>query len=463
MGNGQPSKQAIMNPKQIREALQHKYGLRVLRIYMDNAAQDKPLAVFTLIQRDGSETGLLTASLPELGFDTQRREGAYACLALPATYLIPKHIVAAIRGWLMEDIVAEEPLWLRLSMPLGLLAAVPWEELLQPALNVPILRLPYQSICPRQPPAQSNTVVCFSSPSDEPDLQTRVDAFVSQVPQDLARATQFHLFGDRAAYPALQALQEKHAGSVSMKVYDPAGAPTPGSLLSGNPWLRWIEMTMGEGRVDVVHFLCHSRYQSESGALKLSSAPGDAPDSVHPCLLYAAELINFLNYVGAWCAAFTSAPAEQSAAGMRMLQTEIARRRPGPLLVHDMNVADSAAALGDAYRFLFSSNRLPPASPAVALYCHPILMAEQGIDEESNKQLTEFTLDGRLRSELHGDSLPGWVLSSQRKLEVTAGFLADAQAQDQESGRVRARKLVLDAVTDYARATAQGAAAGEEQ
>jgi hypothetical protein len=250
---------------------------------------------------------------------------------------------------------------------------------------------------------------------------------------------------------------------VRIKVYDPAGAAPPDNPLPGNPWLRWIETTMGEGRADVVHFLCHSHYQSESGALKLASAPADAPDNVHPCLLQAAELIDFLDHVGAWCAAFTSAPAEQSAAGMRMLQTEIARRRPGPLLVHDMNVAHSADALGAAYRFLFSSNRLPPASPAVALYCHPILTAEQGIDEESNKQLTEFTLDGRLHAELHDNSLPGWVLSSQRKLEVTAGLLADAQAQDQDSGRVRARKLVLDAVTDYVRATAQDAAAGEEQ
>lgn len=457
-----------MHPKQVREDLQQKYGLRVLRIYMDTSAQDRPLAVITLLERDGNVAGLLTASLPELGFNLHQRAGPYACLALPATYCIPKHVVGALKSWLTEGQVATEPLWLRLSVPHGLLAAVPWEELLQPELNVPILRLPYQSICPRRPPAPINTVICLSSPADEPDLQARVDAFVGQVPHDLARATEFHLFGDLATYPALLALRDKHAGNVSIKVYDPAqaastGNPLVANSLAGNAWLHWIETTMGEGRADVVHFLCHSHYQSESAALKMASAPGDTPDTAHPCLVQANELISFLDHVGAWCAAFTSAPAEHSAAGMHMLQTEIARSRPGPLLVHDMNVAHSTDALGAAYRFLFSSGQLPPASPAVALYCHPILMAEQGIDEESNRQLVEFTLDGRLGEGLHHNSLPGWVLSSQRKLEVTAGSLADAQEHDQDSGRVRARKLVLEAVTDYAMATTQDPAAGGEK
>lgn len=440
-----------MKPGQVREELQHKYGLRVLRIYMDNLAQGKPLAVFTLTERDGSVAGLITASLPELGFDLQRREGSYGCLALPSVFKMPPHILAAVSNWLSEDPVGGEALWLRLSVPLGLLAAVPWEELLQSALKVPVLRLPYQSICPRQPSGQSNTVVCFSSPVDEADLQKRIDAFVSQVPQDLACKTHFHLFGDRAMYHALLELKHRYAHTMRITVHDPAGA-TADNLPLSNPWLRWIAMCMGEGRVDVVHFLCHSQYLPESAALKLACSPGDTRDQPHPCLLHATELIDFFDHVGAWCAAFTSAPAETSAAGMRMLQTEIARRRPGPLLVHDMNVEHSADALASAYRFLFSSNSSPPASPAVSLYCHPILLQQDGVDQESNKQLTEFTLDGRLRDELHDNKLPGWVLSSQRKLEVTAGSLADAQMQDRNSGRVRGRKLVLDAVADYATA-----------
>ena len=440
-----------MNPQQVREDLQHKYGLRVLRIYMDNTALDKPLAVFTLIDRSGDEAGVLTASLPELGFNPLARDEHCDSLALPETYRIPSHIVAAVRTWIAEDDAgAGQPVWLRLSVPLGLLAALPWEELLQPVLGVPILRLPYQSICPRQPPA-SNTAVCFSSPVDEPGLQARLDEFVRQVPPDLARATRFHLFGDHLAYPALCRLRQAHAETVRIKVYDPTAAPRAGTAPHGNPWLRWIAQAMGQGNVDVVHFLCHSDHYGDVGALKMASEPSDAQDSRHPCLAYAAELIEFLDHVGAWCVAFTSAPAERSATGMRMLQTQMARLRPGPILVHDMNVAGSADALGMAYRFLFSGNKLPPASPAVALYCHPVLVSERDVDEESARQLRQFTLEGRLGDALYDSSLPGCILSSQRKLEVSAGVLADAQAHEPNSGRVRARNLVLDAVRDYAR------------
>jgi len=440
-----------MNPKQVREDLQSKYGLRVLRIYMDNTAADKPLAVFRLIERNGDEAGVLTASLPELGFDLEAREQGYASLALPDTYRIPLHIVAALRAWLADDRADGAPLWLRLSVPLGLLPAVPWEELLHPLLGVPILRLPYQSIYPRRPPGGTSTVVCFSSPVSEPDVQARLDAFIGQVGMDLARATRFHLFGNRAAYPALLQMRHKYAGAVRIEVYDPAGAPARDTAVAHNPWLHWIAAAMGEGRVDIVHFLCHCDRLGEFGALMMGSEPGDAPDSPHPCRAEAAELIDFLDHVGAWCTAFTSAPAERSAAGMRMLQTQIARHRPGPLLAHDMNVAGSAAGLDAAYRFLFSGNRQPPASAAVSLYCHPVLLSPQDVDEESSKQLREFTLEGRLGDALHDNSLPGYLVSSQRKLECSAGFLAEAQKESPDGGRVRARNLVLDAVSDYAR------------
>jgi len=456
-----------MNPKQVREDLQHNYRLRVLRIYMDNTVADKPLAVFTLIEPDGGETGVLTASLAELGFDPGAREAAHGSLVLPDAYRVPVHLVAALRAWqasappaggaggdpagLQDNGIHPQPVWLRLSVPLGLLAAVPWEELLQPALGVPMLRLPYQSLCPRQPHGGNNTVVCFSSPVAEPAMETRLAMFVDQVPLDLARATAFHLFGDRSAYPALTALRRKHAGKVHIEVYDPLRAPAHDKSPERNPWLRWIADEMGEGRADVVHFLCHGDQQGGTGALKMASSPTDAGTGRHPCLAEAAELITFLDHVGAWCAAFTSAPEERSAAGMRMLQTEVARQRPGPLLVHDMNVAGSAGALGDAYRFLFGVTRRPPASPSVALVCHPVLVSPQEADAESDRQLRDFTLDGRLGQALHDDRLPGAILSSQRKLEVSAGTLADEQARNRDSGRVRARALVLDAISDYVR------------
>ncbi|MFN3790961.1 hypothetical protein [Massilia sp.] len=425
----------------VQERLQRDYRLRVLRIYMDTTSSEKPLAVFTLTLGSGLEVALLTASMPELGFDERARDTRDGSLALPDRFAVPAHVTEALKAWLAEDAAPAEPLWMRLSVPLGLLAAIPWEELLQPVLRVPILRLPYQALMPRIPPADIDTVVCISSPHDEPGLDERIEGFIHEVPMELAQATRFHLFGNSAMHAMLCAVKQRYEDQVWIQVYDPGQAGKirrPGT----NPWLAWMEAEMGQGSTDVVHFLCHGAQELDEGSLLLAADPVDG--GLPACVLDRETLITFLDHLGAWCVAFTSAPAERSAAGMRLLQTAVAQHRPGPVLVHDMNVAGSRAALRAAYRFLFNHPCPPPAVAAVALYCHPTLLAAHEDDQVSREQLARFTLDRRLGGKVSNPRIP-WLASSQRKLEATAGELADAVGEG-AVGRARARKLVLNAL-----------------
>ncbi len=431
----------------IQLRMQHDYSLRVLRIYMDTTSTEKPLAVFTLTLGDGDEVALLTASMPELGFDPQARNGVDGGLVLPERFAVPPHVTEALKAWLAEG-PPDQPLWLRLSVPFGLLAAVPWEELLQPALGVPLLRMPYQALMPRIPKTDIDTVVCFSSPHAEPGLDERIAAFLNEVPLELARATRFHLFGNRGIYPHLRALKEHHEGSIDIRVYDPARAADIAAQGS-SPWLAWMEAELGQGSADVVHFLCHGVQDVDEGSLLLAADPADGEPGLPACTLDRASLVTFLDHLGAWCVAFTSAPAERSAAGMRLLQTAVSRHRPGPVLVHDMNVSGSREALRAAYSFLFSQPNPPPAAPAVSLYCHPLLLDANTDDPASREQLARFTLDRRLGGKVSDPAVP-WLASSQRKLEATAADLANA-VEDGAIGRARARKLVLDALARQAR------------
>lgn len=439
----------------VQVRLQQEYQLRVLRIYMDFASPEKPLAVFTLTLSKGDDVALLTASLPELGFEPRALAGRQDAV-LPDTYAVPVHVVAALKAWLDEDAAAGQPLWLRLSVPLGLLAAVPWEELLQPHLGVPILRLPYQALAPRIPRADIDTVVCLSSPANEPDLRERVEAFVREVPPELAQRTRFHLFGDRAIQPYLRDLQRRYHGHVHIEIYDPRGAgKAAAGAQSASPWLAWIEAELGQGSVGFVHFICHGAQSLDEGMLLLAAAPGKARTG-QPSRVDQACLVAFLDYLGAWCVAFTSAPAERSAAGLRMLQTAVAQHRPGPAVVHDMNVPDSREALQATYRFLLGERPDLPAASAVSLYCHPVLLAAHANDTVSSRQLARYTLDGRLHGKVSDPAIP-WLASSQRKLESTAGALA-ASVEAGAVGRAHARKLVLDAITREVRKAAPGPA-----
>lgn len=448
----------MSEPMKVRDRLVREYRLNVLRITMETV-DGNPLALLTLTLGDAGEVAMLTASLPEFGFDAEHLD------LLPETFSMPPHIIAALRAWLRPGGgTTARPLWLRLSVPLGWLAAMPWEELLQRELNVAILRLPYQAICPRVPASNIDTLMCFSSPMEEEYLGKRFDAFINQVPVDLARTTRFHLFAGCTLQPKLLELQAKYQGSIRIAVYSlPPDSLDVNASAPVNPWLAWIREAMGEGSVDVVHFVCHGTHRSQVGALMLAASPIADADPDNACLVCAPEFVDLLDYLGAWCVAFTSAPAERSAAGMRLLQTEIALRRPGPVLVHDMNVRGSRQALDAAYRFLFTPSLAPPAAPAVSLYCHPVMMSRVGTDPESVSQLQKFTLAGELDTSADDRSMPHWLKSSQRKLEASAVRLAEAEGDVGTAGRLRARSLVLGAAADYAKElSADSAAAAKE-
>lgn len=438
----------------IRDRLQQQYSLKVLRIYLDNSMSDKSIAIFRLTLGNGEEVALLTASMQEIGLPSTLATCAESDAVLrDAVFRLPDHIVGSLKSVLCADEADSAPLWLRLSVPVGLLPAVPWEALLQPHLDIPILRLPHQRICPRMPTSDIDIVICISAQVDEPDLHGRMEQFIEQVPPDLAAATDFHLFAGTAMYPAMLGLKRKFESHISIAVYPPPDSVGSSFVEASNSWLSWIRTSLGNRSADVVHFLCHGYQISGEGALAFSPSPAHSDSTDNVSLIYAPELVEFLNEVGAWCVVFTRLPSDGGASGIRMLQNSVARLRPGPSVMHDMGAPDSRRALGAVYRFLFTPPQPAPVSSAISLYCHPIWLSDKQVDDDSNHQLREFTLDGRMPDSLVGTDVPTWLASSQRKLEISAEEIAEAEELDPDTGRKRARALVLNAIAEHAQQT----------
>jgi hypothetical protein len=115
-----------------------------------------------------------------------------------------------------------------------------------------------------------------------------------------------------------------------------------------------------------------------------------------------------------------------------------------------MAVVQSTDALGDAYRFLYLPEwHQAPASPGIALYCHPRRQSvHHRVDEASESLLHEVTLEGQVGSGGLGGPNPAWRSSVQRVLEQSATQLSTTPANDQEQAYASGRKAALRFVAE---------------
>lgn len=433
----------------VREQLQRQYDLKVLRLRLAGSGPGTQI-VFELSCGGSGQVTSLTVPIEAIGLPSDADASAESSAQLAEErFHLPEPAAGAIRDAVRADAPGGAPLWLRLSWPTGLLAAVPWERLLQPLLGVPVLRLPYHLISPRAPQQELDCVICVSAsirPSGpHADL---LDRFIEHIPPDLAQYATFHLFADSTLFPEVARAGKQYAGAYRIHIHPP---PQDRHSRRGNPWLTWIRQALGDRSADVVHFLCDCYRLREQGALVLAGSPFDDARSGSAEPLFAADLVELLNATGAWSVAFTSLPDAVSAAAMRLLQDQLARLRPGPVLLHEMKHPDSRQALDAAYRFLYLEGQPPPNSPAVSLYTHPFPSMGGRTDDASEHLLNAYTLAERLGDRLTGrGDRPAWIAASQRVLEASAGSIDTAAGADPNSGKRRAREFVLKALADHA-------------
>jgi hypothetical protein len=307
----------------------------------------------------------------------------------PPGPVLPRELAEEIGRAVHRASDGPQPLWVHLVKPYGALRLVPWERLLVPLLDVPVLMLPDFVFPPppREALAVLDVAVCASAPLgvEDHDVRQALTATLRAIVHGSPRPTRLHLFCDAAMLDEQRALWQREGVDVAFgdpQRAEPYVAEDRGSRLVDraglirSPWLLWMRDCLRERAVDVVHFVGHGLLSRGRGAMLFAQSPLERTDRYLSGPVGALELQTFLSQVGAWSTAFGAVRGNHSPAGLRALADEIAQARPGPLLMHDAEFDPHAADLAAAVRFLYAPlPGQPPTSPALLLYCQPYLVA----------------------------------------------------------------------------------------
>lgn len=443
------------------EMLKRQFDLLALRLAMDLEG-DAPKVSIELQGRDDGELGLVAdwvVEAAQIGIPERLDRSGTTYQGMPFDF--PAEIVAEIHDVIAQSDYYERPLWLHLKKPIGYLNLVPWEQLLQPVLNMPILRLPdFLANPPRETLHSLEVALCGSVPAAKYPF-TAVDELVAMAEQLMAtvpRRTTVHIFADAELFDEFNN-RVTAAGLGDVHVHDPSGAArfAPAERqydLAGrttrvqNPWLLWMRDTLSGRSVDMVHFLTHGYLSRDSGALAFAESPLENRDERIARFVDASETIAFLTQVGAWCVGFSSPENNYSEMGLRLLADTIAQLKPGPVFHHELRLDQDRAALTDAYRFLFARDEVqPPASPALFTYCNPSLL--EAAEADPPRRRPRRTRGGQpaaaepqdMISEVYAEaqSVPSWVGSSQRYIEQRRRDVKRIERSEISSSNTRGR------------------------
>ncbi|HLK69024.1 MAG TPA: hypothetical protein VKU19_36580 [Bryobacteraceae bacterium] len=444
-------------------------GLRILNMsveYAGSSIEENSNINFTL-SHDGSTIGTYDLGGVDVGLPSSRDE-AYAHDSSNA-YQAPADFVAFLQNALAGD---DSPLYLAFASPSGYLPAVPWERLLVPHLQIPVLRLPGLPIRPITPQSNLTIAYCITLPiaKERQPPELVLNQFIDQLPTYNAMRAKSHVFADKQLIPHLERFKSRLAHSGAIEVHDPDNAAKYGVAARrrdiadrGNrfdsPWLLWMRDELAETGIDGVHFLCHGYLGKTRGGLSVAESPMLNEDLSSARFVGTRQLGYFLEELGAWCVFFSCPPQNYSPAGMRMLQNEMSAVLPLPTVIHEMDHDPQGAALQAAYPFVFDEKNCPPPaiSGAISVVCPPswILPDQSQGADHLNTLFDDLTLAGRMKEPLRQSAtLPGWVTAAQRSLERAVANVSikpsnSIEAAEQE-GSESALRFMADLFASHA-------------
>ena len=392
------------------------------------------------------------------------------------SFAIPEYVTTALLNGMVDRAKQGDPLWLEVDPPNSVLSIVPWEALLQKALRTRLVRLsffPESLFFPHWDTL--DIVICASTAKAKQaiPIAQSVPRLATQILDTQKTRTTIHIFADAQNYNALKTkLASKIAGKGEHGVvlYDPAKAAAYEAPRRTrqviderekvtNPWLRWMMDSLAGQTIDLVHFVCHGFLYTDQGALALAQSPTVNNDTYAARFVGARQLNTFLDTVGAYSVAFCSPLRNYSIAALRLLSEQLARLRPGVMLLHSSQDDPKFEDLASTYEALYSSDRkrLKDWESSTTLYCSLKLLesggrevAEKPVDGgESRPVIIENTFDPAIAK---GDG--AWVASGFRWLERTASDVSsetvtsDSQASTKEAV-AETLKFVSDVINQY--------------
>ncbi|MBV6520161.1 MAG: hypothetical protein MNPFHGCM_00266 [Gemmatimonadaceae bacterium] len=393
------------------------------------------------------------------------------------SFFIPGEVTGDLRERIAElQLEPSHPLWLHLVKPYGYLGVVPWEDLLVPELQRPVLRLPDFLEPARERRDTLDVALCCCVPASERSFP--VPQALGEIAAAVLRGsrrphTRIHVFPDIGSFAQVR---DAFEGEPRVSVHDPSAARRYlGQRIEGasasavtSPWLQWMRDAMEGRSLDTVHFVCRGYFADERPCLTVTESPAESQDARTARYLGVAETSTFLNQTGAWSVVCTAPPDGSPELGLRYFVDTLAQVRPGPALFHDSNRDDGLVALQSAYEFLFSPDPREAIAGPLFMYCQPALVDTQlpveaksalgativsfnsdlfnppvtasdsekpraAPDRKRAKRMTQTEAISAPSEEAPADSdVPNWLSSTQRFVEEQ---MQEAQRRDASLGR----------------------------
>jgi hypothetical protein len=417
------------------EAIKHENDLVAIKVKLDpDVPPSMPTAVRFEVERAGERRFRASVDAAALGVPPDLEPPRYR-YGEPA-FKVPERLLSDLRREFEAALEGDiSPVaWLHISSPAGFLPLVPWERLLGPTFERPILRVPHFALFPPLDTEGIDIAICVSQPRAKGEFEAAeaVMTVAQRLTAAAPGASTVHVFADAPTYRALhRAGFDRADRGGARRLYDPALAP-PAERTRGrseiddtattwNPWLAWISSQVGDHTLEAVHFVGHTYLARDQAALAVAESPLLNEDRQWARFIGSRQLASFLDQVGAWSVGLSTPEYNFSPMGARLLVDDLAHRRAGPVLLHEFASDPGAEQLGRTMTSLFHGDW--PSEPSnIALYCHPRVFSVA--DERESLPFAESLLaDPRIGGPVPVAEQPAWVTLTRRYLEQSAARL----------------------------------------
>lgn len=442
-----------------------RWHLAVLSVALDLSQREAAVVADLLTCPDGR---------PQLRHRLSLPVGAYGFgpgVDPPEHSTVPPELLSLTQKFVSGEAGNESALWLRLVPPYGHLGAVPWEDVLTPATDRPVLRVPDRLPVAADPGGVWSMAVVLNAPSDAHWAASYVEAFVGTVRHSFTDRVKTHVFSDRTVYDELRARLQKtdphtllHDPGDAVRVHrerskrgvtqfrGPGGkarrSPTP------LPWADWIATGLDGEAVRALHLVAPACFDGSRPQLTVSPDPAQPVDP-RACTYVAGEEIRLLaDGIGASTLSLGSPPDNSSDVSTRLLADALGLERAGPTFYSDLLNDPAGDALARAYAFVAAppGSEPIPRGPALFGYLQPEHVKDSlaqlwpdpdqpqqswltGRAPISDSATSRALLPGALAA-VPGDAVagryasedyvPGWVAATERFMESKAAELLTA-------------------------------------
>jgi hypothetical protein len=409
------------------ELLQRKFSLPVVKVRLGELHTRPEVRIELVANAEGRQwiVGTRTHRLHEFGLTESPTEEPR--LRVPESLV---EWIASAREALW--IVRGHPtvLWLHLVKPYGPLGAIPWERDLQPAVEVPLLRLPDALPTAETSGSTFHVALCVTALTTEgrSTAMEMAPKVASAISGGVGNRLRLHVFAEPETYDQLESDLNSIFAPGEAVVYRPRKEfdrlPVPASGPQ-NLWLRWIRDAMQGRTLDAVHFITHGYRLGNDGAILTTISP-TSKERLFPQPVQAGELRTFLTQVGALVAGFTVPFDNYSDYGLFRAVDDLGALRAGPVLLHDPRGDGTMVALERAYFFLWMGTwdpGWPPADPSLLLYAQPSQIPGPIPKEYAPDEILALRSSPAVREHLAREETPVWLAAAERFINESEGDL----------------------------------------